>query len=549
MRVPDGEPLTDINESRAGRREWVGLAVLALPTLLLALDLNVLYLALPQLSADLAPDAAQLLWIMDSYGFMIAGFLVTMGTLGDRIGRRRLLMIGAAAFGVASIVAAYSNSAEMLIGTRALLGVAGATLMPSTLSLISNMFRSPQQRTVAIGIWMSCFMIGSILGPLIGGALLESFWWGSVFLLAVPVMAVLLIAAPVLLPEYRNPDAGRLDLVSVALSLVTVLPVVWGLKELAKDGLGVVPLSAMLVGLVVGAVFVRRQRRLAHPLLEIRLFANRTFGAALLIMLVGGTTIGGIALLFAQYAQLVAGLTPLRAGLWMVPYAIAMLLGSMLAPLLARRVTPGYVVAGGMAVAAVGYSLIGLVGSAGGLGLAVLGLVLVYLGFGPGAVLGTDLIIGAAPPQRAGSTSSISETSTELGVALGVALLGSIGTAVYRSAVAPAVPVGLPGGAGEAAAESLASATVVAEQLPEPAGAALLEAARAAFTSGFNTAGGVSAGLAVLLAVLSASLLRRVRPTAERPASAGSSPPDIGREAVGPTGRPSPGSPRGRPNH
>lgn len=539
----------NINDSRAGRREWVGLAVLALPTLLLALDLNVLYLALPQLSADLAPDAAQLLWIMDSYGFMIAGFLVTMGTLGDRIGRRRLLMVGAAAFGLASIVAAYSHSAEMLIGTRALLGVAGATLMPSTLSLISNMFSNPQQRTMAIGIWMSCFMIGSILGPLVGGALLESFWWGSVFLLAVPVMAVLLIAAPVLLPEYRNPDAGRLDLVSVVLSLVTVLPVVWGLKELAKDGLGAAPPLAMLVGLVVGAVFVRRQRRLAHPLLEVRLFANRTFSAALLIMLVGGTTIGGIALLFAQYAQLVAGLSPLRAGLWMLPYAIAMLLGSMLAPLLARRVTPGYVVAGGMALAAVGYSLIGLVGSAGGLGLAVLGLVLVYFGFGPGAVLGTDLIIGTAPPQRAGSASSISETSTELGVALGVALLGSVGTAVYRSAVATAIPVGLPGEAGEVAAESLAGAIVVAEQLPEPAGAALLEAARAAFTSGFNTAGGVSAGLAALLAVLSASLLRRVRPTPERSASSSSALPHIDQESAVPTGRPSSGSPPGRPNH
>lgn len=539
----------NINDSRAGRREWVGLAVLALPTLLLALDLNVLYLALPQLSADLAPDAAQLLWIMDSYGFMIAGFLVTMGTLGDRIGRRRLLMVGAAAFGLASIVAAYSHSAEMLIGTRGLLGVAGATLMPSTLSLISNMFSNPQQRTMAIGIWMGCFMIGSILGPLVGGALLESFWWGSVFLLAVPVMAVLLIAAPVLLPEYRNPDAGRLDLVSVVLSLVTVLPVVWGLKELAKDGLGVAPPLAMLVGLVVGAVFVRRQRRLAHPLLEVRLFANRTFSAALLIMLVGGTTLGGIALLFAQYAQLVAGLSPLRAGLWMLPYAIAMLLGSMLAPMLARRVTPGYVVAGGMALAAVGYSLIGLVGSVGGLGLAVLGLVLVYFGFGPGAVLGTDLIIGTAPPQRAGSASSISETSTELGVALGVALLGSVGTAVYRSAVATAIPVGLPGAAGEVAAESLAGAIVVAEQLPEPAGAALLEAARAAFTSGFNTAGGVSAGLAVLLAVLSASLLRRVRPTPERSASSSSAPPHFDQESAVPTGRPSSGSPPGRPNH
>ncbi|QGN50814.1 MFS transporter [Micromonospora sp. WMMC415] len=532
----------DVNESeagpRAGRREWVGLAVLALPTLLLALDLNVLYLALPHLSADLAPDAAQLLWIMDIYGFMIAGFLVTMGTLGDRIGRRRLLMIGAAAFGVASVVAAYSTSAEMLIATRALLGVAGATLMPSTLSLISNMFRNAQQRTMAIGIWMSCFMIGSIIGPLIGGALLEGFWWGSVFLLGVPVMVVLLIAAPALLPEYRNPDAGRLDLVSVALSLATVLPVVWGLKELAKDGFGAPPLLAMVVGLVIGVAFVHRQRRLAHPLLDVRLFANRTFSAALLIMLIGGATIGGIALLFAQYAQLVEGLSPLRAGLWMLPYAVSMLIGSMLAPMIAQRVAPGYVVAGGMAIAAVGYALIGLVGSAGGLGLAVTGLVIVYLGFGPGAVLGTDLIIGAAPPERAGSASSMSETSTELGVALGVALLGSVGTAVYRGEVAPAVPAGLPGEVSEAAEESLAGASAVVGQLPEQTGAALLEAAREAFTSGFNAAGVVSAGLAVLLAVLSALLLRRVRPTAEQPSADAAQ--GSGEPAAGTGGSPEP---------
>ncbi|MBQ1075044.1 MFS transporter [Micromonospora sp. C31] len=504
-------------EPRAGRREWIGLAVLTLPTLLLSLDLNVLYLALPHLSADLAPDAAQLLWIMDIYGFMIAGFLVTMGTLGDRIGRRRLLMIGAAAFGVASVIAAYSDSAEMLIATRALLGVAGATLMPSTLSLISNMFRNPQQRTMAIGLWMSCFMIGAIIGPLVGGVILESFWWGAVFLLGVPVMLVLLVAAPLLLPEYRNPDAGRLDLFSVVLSLATILPFVYGLKELAKDGLGIRPLLAMIAGVVVGVIFVARQRRLTSPLLDVRLFANRTFSAALGIMLLGGSTIGGIALLFAQYAQLVEGLSPLRAGLWMLPYAVSMLVGAMLAPVVAQRFAPGYVVAGGMALAAVGFALLSQVGTAGGLGLAVTGLVIVYLGFGPGAVLGTDLIIGAAPPERAGSASSMSETSTELGVALGVAVLGSVGTAVYRSEIAPALPADLPAQVREAAGDSLAGASAMTGQLSEQTGGALLEAARAAFTSGFNVAGVVSAVIAVILAVLSALLLRRVRPAAEEP--------------------------------
>src|SRR6188474_2903990 len=192
--------------NRAGRREWLGLAVIALPCVLYSMDLTVLELAVPRLSADLKPTAAQLLWILDIYGFLVAGSLITMGTLGDRIGRRRLLMIGAAAFGVASVIAAFSTSAEMLIATRALLGLAGATLAPSTLSLIRNMFLDQQQRTVAIGIWISSYSVGAAIGPLVGGILLEHFWWGSVFLIGVPVMVLLLVVGPMLLPEFRDPE-------------------------------------------------------------------------------------------------------------------------------------------------------------------------------------------------------------------------------------------------------------------------------------------------------------------------------------------------------
>jgi MFS transporter, DHA2 family, multidrug resistance protein len=272
----------------AGRREWVGLAVLALPTLLLSLDMSVLYLALPYLSADLGASATQQLWIMDIYGFMIAGFLVTMGTLGDRIGRRRLLMTGGVAFAVASVFAAYSTSPEMLIVTRALLGIAGATLMPSTLALISTMFRDQHQRGVAIAVWMTCFMGGMTVGPLVGGLLLQSFWWGSAFLLGVPVMAVLLVAAPALLPEYRDGDAGRLDLTSVLLSLATILPVVYGLKELAHTGWSSVPVAAVVLGTGCGWVFVRRQQGLAEPLVDIALFRNRQFSSGL------GVNLGGV---------------------------------------------------------------------------------------------------------------------------------------------------------------------------------------------------------------------------------------------------------------
>lgn len=212
---------------------------------------------------------------MDVYGFMIAGFLVTMGTLGDRIGRRRLLMIGAAAFGTASVLAAFSTSAAMLIATRALLGVAGATLMPSTLGLIRTMFTDPRHRGTAIAVWMSCFMGGMTVGPLVGGVLLETFWWGAAFLLGVPVMVLLLVLGPVLLPESRDASAGRLDLVSVGVSLGAVLPLVYGLKDLAGHGPGPVALAAVALGLAVAVVFARRQLRLDDPLLDLRLFRHR----------------------------------------------------------------------------------------------------------------------------------------------------------------------------------------------------------------------------------------------------------------------------------
>src|SRR5687768_7699207 len=226
---------------RAGRREWIGLSVIAIACVLYVMDLTVLHLAIPHLSRDLRPSSSQLLWIIDIYGFMVAGSLITMGTLGDRIGRRRLLMIGAAAFGIASIVAAFSTSPEMLIATRALLGLAGATIAPSTLSLIRNMFLNAEQRQTAIAVWITSFSVGAAIGPLLGGLVLEFFWWGAAFLLAVPVMIALLILGPRLLPEYKDPDPGRLDLVSAGLSLVAVLAMIYGLKQFAQDGVGWVP--------------------------------------------------------------------------------------------------------------------------------------------------------------------------------------------------------------------------------------------------------------------------------------------------------------------
>src|SRR5688572_17161935 len=304
---------------RAGRREWIGLAVLALACLLYSMDLTVLNLALPAISEDLEPSSAQLLWIVDVYGFVLAGSLITMGTLGDRIGRRRLLLIGAAAFAVASVLAAFSTSPEQLIASRALLGLAGATIAPSTLSLIRNMFLDPGQRTVAIGVWITSFSAGAVIGPPLGGVLLEFFWWGSVFLMALPVMALILVLGPVLLPEFRDPGAGRLDLVSAALSLAAVLAVVYGLKQIAQDGPEWPPALSIVVGLAVAGIFVRRQQRLADPLIELRLFRVPAFSASLVTYLIGTFVAFGAFLFIFQYLQLVLGLSPVHAGLWTVP--------------------------------------------------------------------------------------------------------------------------------------------------------------------------------------------------------------------------------------
>jgi DHA2 family multidrug resistance protein-like MFS transporter len=489
-------------DPRAGRREWIGLAVLALPTLLLSLDMSVLYLALPHLAADLRPSSSQLLWITDVYGFMIAGFLITMGTLGDRIGRRRLLLIGAAAFGLASVAAAYSTSTEMLIATRTLLGIAGATLMPSTLALITNMFRDSRQRGFAIAVWGSCFMGGTAIGPVVGGVLLEAFWWGSVFLLGVPVMVVLLVAGPLLLPEYRDRGAGRLDLASVALSLAAILPIIYGLKELAKEGFAAPPLLAIVAGAAVGVGFVRRQLRLADPLLDLRLFRSRGFRYALVAMSVGAVFMGGTFLFISQFLQLVAGLTPLRAGMWLVPPAIAMITSTMVAPALAHRVGKWRVIGGGMALTAVAFLLLTQVGATGGPVPMMAAMAVAVVGLGPGAALGTDIVVSAVPPEKAGSAASMSETSGEFGIATGVALLGSLGTAVYRNQVR--VPAGTPAEVAAATRDTLAGATAAADQLPTAEAALLLEPAQAAFTTGLNV---VAAAGAVAVAACAALLL------------------------------------------
>ncbi|MFF9011390.1 MFS transporter [Streptomyces sp. NPDC014870] len=493
---------------KAGRREWLGLAVLALPTLLVAMDMTVLHLAVPALTDDLRPSTTQLLWSVDIYGFLVAGLLITMGSVGDRIGRRKLLLLGAAAFGVASVLASLADSAEGLIAARALLGVAGATLMPSTLSLIRTLFRDPAQRGAAIGVWAMCFALGSMVGPLIGGALLEFFWWGSVFLLAVPVMVLLLVVGPLVLPEHRDTQAGRVDLISAVLSLAATLSVIYGLKNAAEAGLGWRPAAFLAGGLLVGFLFLYRQRVLTDPMLDLRLFRNRTLSTALVMLTLVTVLMAGSQLFIMQYLQLVHGLSPLKAGLWSIPTNIGVMIGSIFGPMLLKTLPLGRLLATAMGVLTAGLLLLALVDGASDLALVVVASAVIGLGLGPMVALGTDLIVSAAPADRAGAASAVSETGTELGAALGIALLGSVGFAVYRSTVDGTLPAGLTPEQAATAEETLGGAVALAGELPAALGTQVLHAARAAFVDGIQATALTGAVIAALLVAVSLVLLR-----------------------------------------
>jgi MFS transporter, DHA2 family, multidrug resistance protein len=502
--------------ARATRREWIGLAVIALPCLVYAMDLTVLNLALPVIGTELQPSSTQLLWIIDVYGFMVAGFLITMGTLGDRIGRRKLLLIGAAAFGVCSAVAALSNSSEMLIAMRALLGVAGATLAPSTLSLIRNMFHDEHQRQFAIGVWIASFSVGGAIGPLVGGVVLQWFGWGAAFLVAVPVMVLLLLLGPSLLPEYKDPNAGRLDLASVALSLGAVLPTIYGLKHLAAHGFDAVALALVVAGLAIGAVFVRRQARLPYPLLDITLFHNKRFAAAIAAYGLSCLAMFGVYIFIAQYLQLVLALTPLQAGLAMVPWSLTFMIVSLITPRFARRLQPVGVLVGGLATSAVGFALLAFTDGPHALMLLLVSTVVMSLGMAPVITIGNEMIITAAPPERAGAASALSETSAEFSGALGIAVFGSAGTALYRHAVQGGLPEGLSADAAAAATATLGGAVATAQAHPGPIGDALLALSRAAFTDGMQLTAWVATLVVAFASVVAARILRTREPALKR---------------------------------
>ncbi|MGP3974510.1 MFS transporter [Streptomyces sp. 8N114] len=491
--------------TRAGAREWAGLLILTLPVLLIAIDLTVLGFAVPALSEDLAPSSTQLLWTVDIYSFVLAGLLVTMGTLGDRIGRRKLLMAGCAGFGVASALAAYAPSAGALIAARVLLGVAGATLMPSTLSLLRSMFGDERQRLVAVAAWGSAFNAGSALGPVVGGLLLEHFWWGSVFLINLPLVLLALIGLPLLVPETKDPAPGRFDLPSAALTLLTVLPVVYAIKTFAHgDELEALPFLA--AGLVLGTVFVRRQRTLADPLIDISLFRVRHFSAAIVTNVLVVFVMAGSLFFLPQFLQLSAGLSPLRGGLMLLPGTALAVASGFFAAAAARRTGVRQLITAGLATAALGFAALTALPLGHGVAVVVLAFCLVSLGVSTVMTLTNSMVLSTVPPERAGAASAVSETGIELGGALGVAVLGSVLSSAYRMSLDPVD--GVPARVLDAARETLGNAVAAAARLGGDPGRELAAEAKSAFAGGIQFTGLAGAGLLAVAAALAWVLLR-----------------------------------------
>ena len=500
-------PTTETDAPRVGARGWAALVVLMLPVLLVSVDNTVLSFALPEISIALAPTGAEQLWIIDVYPLVLAGLLVTMGTLGDRFGRRRMLLIGATGFAAVSALAAFAPTAGLLIAARALLGFFGAMLMPSTLSLLRSIFQNRDQRRMAIAVWASAFSAGSALGPIVGGILLEHFAWGSVFLIAVPVLIPLLIAAPLLVPESRDPNPGRIDLISIALSMATMIPVVYAIKSLAVDGPSLTAGAWALLGFGMGYLFVRRQLRVKSPMLDMALFRRGSFSGAILVNLLSVVALVGFLYFVSQHLQLVLGLSPMMAGFALVPGMLAMIVAGLSVVPVSRRLPPHIVIPAGLAFSVAGYLIVAFTTHEHGVLPLVVAFVVLGIGIGAAETISNELILSSAPAAKAGAASAVSETAYELGAVLGTAVLGGIITAFYRGALV--LPEGLPADVAHAAGETLAGAYTAAQELPDQLGTALWDAAAAAFGSGVMVTSLIGAGLVVVAGVIAAVTLRK----------------------------------------
>ncbi|MFJ4164569.1 MFS transporter [Microbacterium sp. NPDC089698] len=492
---------------RVGARGWAALVVLMLPVLLVSVDNTVLSFALPEISTALSPSGVEQLWIIDVYPLVLAGLLVTMGTLGDRFGRRKMLLIGATGFALVSALAAFAPTAALLIAARALLGFFGAMLMPSTLSLLRSVFQNREQRRLAIAVWAAAFSAGSALGPIVGGVLLEHFAWGSVFLVAVPVLIPLLILAPILVPESRDPNPGRIDPISILLSMATMVPVVYAIKEFAVDGITPLVVILFVVGVGMGVLFVRRQLRAEIPMLDMALFRRGMFSGAILVNLLSVVALVGFLYYVSQHLQLVLGLKPVEAGLALIPGMAVMIVSGLVVVPIARRVRPEILVPSALVFSLAGYLVVAFTTHAHGVAPLIVAFVLLGIGIGAAETVSNELILAAAPPEKAGAASAVSETAYELGAVLGTTILGGIITAFYRTSLV--VPEGVPEALAERAKETLAGAFSVAEQLPAALGQALQQAAADAFGTGVMVTSLIGGFLVVCAATIAALTLGR----------------------------------------
>lgn len=504
----DVSPSHGVSTGARPPRRWAALAVLMLPVLLVAVDNTVLAFAVPALSEALRPSGTQLLWIIDVYPLVLAGLLVPMGSLGDRFGRRRLLLLGGTGFAVVSVAAAFVPTATLLIAARASMGFFGAMLMPATLSLIRNIFTDPIERRTAIAVWASGFSAGAALGPIIGGFLLQHFWWGSIFLLAVPLLVPLVVLAPWLVPESRDPEPGPIDPVSVLLVLATMVPLLVAIKAVARDGFALLPAALFLGGALMGVGFVRRQLRASLPMLDVRLFRNKVFSGSVAANLLSVFSLVGFLFFVSQHLQLVRGFSPMTAGLMLLPGLVVTIAAGLAVVQVSRRVSAGVIVSAGLLLNAIGYGVVFFAGPAGSdLGL-VLAFVCIGAGVGAAETLSNDLILGSVPATKAGAASAISETAYEVGAVLGTAVLGSILTAAYRTSVV--LPDGLVRADAAAASETLGGAHEVAERLPVDVAGSLLDSAHAAFDSGVVVTSAIGVGLMLGAAVMVLKTLPRV---------------------------------------
>lgn len=491
--------------TRATARQWAALAVLMIPVLLVSIDNLVLSFALPEISRELRPTGNQLMWMVDLYALMLAGLLIAMGSIGDRIGRRRLLLVGATGFGVASIVAATSDSAGQLIAARGLLGFFGAMLMPSTLSIIRNIFEDARDRRIAIATWAAMFSGGAALGPVVGGWILEHYAWGAVFLINVPLILVFLPLARLLLPESRDPSPGRLDVWSILGSMAMMVPFVFAIKHFASQGIDAVFFSTVAVGVMAFVWFIRRQRHSASPMVDLSLFRNRVFSGALLANGLSMMGLTGFLFFGAQLLQLVMGLSPLESALVLLPGLIVTMMAGFLAVKLVDHFPVHWLVGGSFVASSIGYVMVAFTGHPTALSVMVAFTVL-GLGIGIAETLTNDLILSSVPAHKAGAASALSETAYEVGAVLGTAVLGSVLTATYQSRLQ--VPTAARFGDGQHAFETLGSTLQFGDQFIDPIRDAITASAVAAFDLGVQFTSGVAIVIAVAAGVVSWRALR-----------------------------------------